>query len=69
MQVFGDIAFITPNQEEMVRSQSRLQYMALGIARPLVTLLPMAFLLGNLGAGRFMKPIPSDPTERLSLNI
>lgn len=35
----------------------------------MVTLLPMAFLLGNIRAGRFMKLIPSDPTERLSLNI
>lgn len=43
--------------------------MALGIAWSSVTLLPMAFLLGKLRAGRFMKLIPSDSTERLSLNI
>lgn len=43
--------------------------MALGIAWPLVKLLPMAFLLRNLRAGRFMELIPSDPMERLSLNI
>lgn len=69
MQVFGGVVFITLNQEEVVRSQSRLQYMALGIAWSSVTLLPMAFLLGKLRSGRFMKLIPSDSTERLSLNI